>query len=434
MRRLRLWCWALTLCSVSGIGAAAPKSPAKPEPQHEARDQVRDARGVRAGYAEARLIEAYRLVGQGKARESLRVVDALLAEHPNFRLALLLQGDLLAALTRPVKRFADVPESMMALRAKELEAFQQEAMARLRAMRELPPANRVPKEFVRLSSTARHAIAVDASKSRLYLFEHNTKGLRLIAHYYVSLGLAGVAKRVEGDQRTPLGVYYITGNLDPKSLGDLYGSGALPINYPNQLDKQRGRTGSGIWLHGMPSDTFARPLNATDGCVALANPDLENLLATVASGTTPVLISPAIEWVQPETLSKPREEFDQVLEAWRKARIAGDASAVARFYARDFRTGGKDRGQFASNTPTTEPRLRNPSRQSSKTDTAIARDGEFSIKDVSYLSWVDQQPQMIVTFSELAKGARSGVIRRQYWQRDASAPNGWAIYYEGVIG
>jgi L,D-transpeptidase YnhG len=385
---------------------------------------------LRAGHAEAKLIEAYRLVGQGRAREALRVVDALLAEYPNFRLALLLQGDLLAALTRPVQRFADVPESMLALRTKELDAFQQEALARLRALREPAPTDMVPREFVKLSTATRHAIAVDASRSRLYLFEHNQRGLKLIANYYVSLGLAGIAKRAEGDQRTPLGVYYITSNLDAKSLGDLYGTGALPINYPNELDKQRGRTGSGIWLHGMPSDTFARPVNATDGCVALANPDLDKLLATVAVASTPVLISPRIEWVKPEALVKPRTDFDQTLDAWRQARMSGDQNLLSLFYAKGFRTGGKDRGQFAGSSLSADAKPR----KSKRADKSPPIDGEFSIKEASYLSWVDQQPHMIVTFAEVAKGARTGVIRRQYWQRDPSAPHGWIIYFEGIIG
>jgi hypothetical protein len=413
---------------------------------HSARapSAVSEQRGLRAGRAEAQLIAAYKLVGSGRTRDALRAVDTLVAEHPNFRLALLLQGDLLAAQTRPLSRFADVPEPVAAARTKELEAFKAEALRRVDALREPPPDGRVPKEFVRLASSSRHAIAVDASRSRLYLFENQAKGIRVVANYYVSLGLAGTAKQVEGDQRTPLGVYFITSNLNPKSLGDLYGSGALPINYPNELDKHRGRTGSGIWLHGMPSDTFARPIQATDGCVALANPDLERLLTTVGVGTTPVLISQKLDWVEPQKLVDPRREFETVLEAWRQARIKGNESELQGFYMPGFRTGGKDRGQFARHLVSTEPPAL-PARAIQVADSVrLTRDrspndpehrsGEFQMRDLSVLSWFDQQPHMIVTFSEVVKGSKGATIRRQYWQRDPSAPKGWRIYFEGVIG
>jgi hypothetical protein len=56
---------------------------------------------------------------------------------------------------------------------------------------------------------------MDASRSRLYLFENTDKGLVLVADYYASVGKLGTEKVVEGDQRTPLGVYYITSRLGP---------------------------------------------------------------------------------------------------------------------------------------------------------------------------------------------------------------------------
>src|SRR3989338_9263109 len=59
------------------------------------------------------------------------------------------------------------------------------------------------------------------------------------------------------------------------------GVGALPLNYPNEYDKRLGRTGSGIWLHGVPSDSYARSPNSTDGCVVLANPELQTILDQV---------------------------------------------------------------------------------------------------------------------------------------------------------
>ena len=138
-----------------------------------------------------------------------------------------------------------------------------------------------------------------------------------MADYYISVGQSGVDKLIEGDLRTPLGVYYITNSLDPAKLPDLYGAGALPINYPNALDLKRGKTGSGIWLHGSPSEQFARPPLASEGCVVLSNPDLQALLAKVSIRTTPVVIAAELHWVQPEALDLDRAQFQASLESWR---------------------------------------------------------------------------------------------------------------------
>ena len=98
--------------------------------------------------------------------------------------------------------------------------------------------------------------------------------LKLQTDYYVSQGKLGVKKFREGDQKTPIGVYYVNGRIPGPKLPDFYGTGALPINYPNEWDRRNGRGGSGIWLHGTPSDNFSRPPLSSDGCVVLANPDL----------------------------------------------------------------------------------------------------------------------------------------------------------------
>ena len=43
----------------------------------------------------------------------------------------------------------------------------------------------------------------------------------LVADYYASVGKLCTEKVVEGDQRTPLGVYYITSRLDPATLNEV---------------------------------------------------------------------------------------------------------------------------------------------------------------------------------------------------------------------
>ena len=366
--------------------------------------------------AEARLIEIYKLIGQAKTREALPLAERLVREHPNFQLAQLVYGDLLTAQRRPVRALGDVPDTTAKAGALPLAELRKESQLRLQALRERPAAGLVPSQLISLSAQNKHAIAIDASRSRLYLFENSTTGLKLLGDYYISVGKSGIEKTVEGDLRTPLGVYFVTSNLDPKSLKDFYGSGALPINYPNQLDIKRGKTGSGIWLHGTPPDQFSRAPLATDGCVVLANPDLERIIRTVQVRTTPVVIAQSLKWVAPQTIQAENRPFEEALKAWQGAKSSGDMTRLMSWYTPDFSSNGKTLVQW---TPTLQSELKK-------------LDGrKVEIKDVSFLRWTDTNDTMVVTFGELAQGARTGQTKRQYWTRQGGQ---WKIFFEGNIG
>jgi len=370
----------------------------------------------RDGQAEARLIDIYKLIGQAKTREAMPLAESLVREHPNFQLAQLVYGDLLTAQLRPVRNLGDVPDTTARAAAPQLQELRRESLLRLQALRERPAAGLIPPQFIALSSQNKHAIAVDAGKSRLYLFENSPTGLKLLADYYISVGKSGTEKAAEGDLRTPLGVYFITSNLDRKSLKDFYGSGALPINYPNQLDVKRGKTGSGIWLHGTPSAQFSRAPLATDGCVVLANPDLERIIKTVQVRTTPVVIAQSLKWVAPMTTVAEGKSFEEALNGWSSAKSSGDMARLMGWYSSDFSSYGKKLSDY---TPLVQAEVKQLGGRS------------LQLKDVSYLRWTDSNDTMVVTFGELIKGARSGQTKRQYWTRQAGQ---WKIFFEGSVG
>ena len=399
------------------VKAAAVKKPTvrSARARHAKRSDTRVAPDTRDGQAEARLIAIYKLIGQGSPREALSKAEELVRDHPNFQLAQLVYGDLLLGRTRAVRAFGDVPDSTAKTAGPVLAELRQESQQRLRALRERPAAGMVPAQFLALPPPIKHAIAVDTSRSRLYLFENTAAGLKLVADYYISVGKLGIEKSVEGDQRTPLGVYFITSNLNPKSLRDFYGSGALPINYPNQLDIKRGKTGGGIWLHGTPPAQFSRAPLSTDGCVALANPDLDRIIKTVAVGSTPVLIAQSLKWVAPQSLKAEADSFDQALLGWQRAKSSGDMAQVMAWYTPDFTSFGKTLAEWA---PALQGEVQRLGRR------------ELLMKDVSYMRWTDSTDTMVVTFGELVKGAKTGQTKRQYWTRHGSQ---WKIFFEGVI-
>jgi len=392
--------------------AATKTAAAKPTPRKAAASAaIQEATG-----AEARLIAVYELFGRGKTRPALAKARDLVRDYPNFQLAQLVYADLLATQVPPAHAFSDA--GIARLRSDPAMAdLREESRRRLQALRERPPAGTVPSQFLALSTRSRYAIAVDASRSRLYLLENSDKGLQLVADYYVSVGKSGIDKATEGDARTPLGVYYITSSLDPKSLRDFYGAGALPINYPNPYDVRRGKTGGGIWLHGTPSQQFARAPQASDGCVVMANPDLKQLLRKVQIGATPVITARSLQWISPPQAEKEAQAFTSTIAAWKEARAAGNEAQLKKFYLPDF--------QRSNNKKSTEGFA------ALHDEVEYAQGKRVQFKDVSYLHWRDGDDTMVATFGEVFEGEKSGRTRRQYWLRQGSD---WKLFYEEVLG
>lgn len=283
---------------------------------------------------ESALADIYVQIASGNTERALKLTDALLEQHPNFRLAHLIRGDLLLSRTRPITGLGSVPDAP----ADRLNALRNEALKRLEALRTRPPEGMVPPYALQLREDQKHLIVADMTRSRLYLFAHENGQLQLLDDKYISQGKQGYGKEHEGDQRTPIGVYQTTSIIPKEKLDDFYGAGALPINYPNDFDKRLGRTGHGIWLHGVPSDTYSRTPLASDGCVVLSNPHMAKLMQTVAPRGTPVLITKKIDWVSTEQIEKERDSLKEAIDAWRSDWESREHPRYARHYDQDFKS------------------------------------------------------------------------------------------------
>jgi len=224
-----------------------------------------------------------------------------------------------------------------------------------------------------------------------------------------------VNKKSAGDQKTPLGVYYITGRLAGARLPDFYGAGALPINYPNEWDRINGRSGSGIWLHGTPSDNFSRPPLSSDGCVVLANPDLQSLYATAEVGKTVVVISENVQFIDKTEWNKERNSVDTLMDQWQQDMEASDSDKVLANYSPNFRS---SLGESLSTWFSRQQKNLNGARQSIK------------LRDLSLYRYPGADDTIVSTFiQETSVGKSKNTIRkRQYWQREGSQ---WKIVYEG---
>ena len=359
---------------------------------------------------EVLLIDVYKALGANNLRQATSLADKLVELYPNFRLGHLIRGDLLLMHTHQVTTLGAVkgPED-------KLKNLREEAMVRLKSLRERPDPDLVPRSVLQLRDDQRHVLVVDARRSRLYVYENRGGELKFVTDYYVSQGKLGVNKVKAGDQKTPVGVYYITSRLPGERLPDFYGSGALPINYPNEWDKANGRSGSGIWLHGTPSDSYSRPPLSSDGCVVLTNPDLYRLSHAVEIGKTPVVISETVEFVNKTKWLNERNLAAKLVDNWRHDVESLVPQRMLANYSRHFKS---DRGEdlntwFAKH----------------QQSLGGVRDLAINLKDSTFFLYPGRDDMIVSTFTQettIAKN-KSTIRKRQYWAKESGQ---WKIVYE----
>jgi murein L,D-transpeptidase YafK len=367
---------------------------------------------------EALLFRTLNEVGNRRLDAAVSEIDKVIQGYPNFRLAHLIKGDLLLARAQPLTTVGNASGAPR----DRLEELREEARARLARIQEPPPAGLVPRYVVQMQPEQRHALVVDTARSTLYVFENRSGEARYVTDYYISIGKNGIDKYREGDNKTPLGIYHVTGRLSREKLNSTYGKlaeqygiGALPISYPNEWDRREGRNGSGIWLHGVPFDTYSRPPRASNGCVALTNEDFTTISRDVQIGLTPVIIANGVDWVAPGANKATRQELMQRVENWRRDWENRDMEQYLTHYA--------------SNFSTTKMGLAKWSKQKHKVNagkTWIRLD----LQKVSIFVYPGRDDLAVVTFDQnyASNNLVSKMRKRQYWIMEGGT---WRILHEG---
>lgn len=245
-------------------------------------------------------------------------------------------GQLLSAELESTAAFRDVTISRNGILDQRLVDLLLEAQARLNAPR-IDGTESVPAELIQLGSDVSEVLLVDLSKSTLFQFVAHHSSQALIRQHYIGSGKAGFGKRVEGDNKTPLGVYKITGLRSDASLPDLYGSGALMLDYPNALDKHFGRTGSGIWLHGVPHGQRSRAPRSSEGCVTMSNDHFTHLQEGVSISDSRIVLSNQVTWISQSQQQRDQAFFRTLFDHYQAAWANADQSALVRLYEnRDY--------------------------------------------------------------------------------------------------
>ncbi|QJR14690.1 hypothetical protein DSM104440_01500 [Usitatibacter palustris] len=358
---------------------------------------------------EGSLVRAIVGLRESGLRQAMGEIDEVLLRNPNFRLGHLIRGDLLMARAgQPVAFGATATSASMA-------PLQDEARVRLQRYLDAPNIEHLPAPLLQLSPSQPHAILVDTTRSRLFIYANDNGRPKYVTDFYISLGKNGDEKRREGDQKTPIGVYTIVSSKE--KLPDFYGTGAYPISYPNEWDKRNGRNGHGIWLHGTPSETYSRPPFATDGCVVLTNDDFNRLARYVDVGRTPVVIGRKITWREPASWENDRKEFLNAFGQWRTDWESRDTDKYLAHYGKEFEPGTKSREAWSA-----QKRKVNAGKSWIK----------VGVAQMSLFAYPGAGPMMMVTFEQdyRSNNLSNKTLKRQYWAKEGDR---WRIVHESVV-
>ncbi len=241
-------------------------------------------------------------------------------------------------------------------------------------------------------------VAVDKSKQQFYLYQKNTP-FKLTHNYPCTTGQIVGDKQIQDDKRTPEGVYFvvykIASGLDFKEYGGI----AYTLNYPNPVDKLRGKTGHGIWIHSKGDGIKPR---ITRGCIAIGLDEIATVGPLLTSGTPVVVgetLSPTVPTLDDGTAKQLRSRMEQWTQAW-----AGRSASFFDFY------------NSTSYTKATE------------NFTAFKKNKERLFKRLKWINIYNKEVHVLegpgywVTWSEQfyrAPNLSTEGIRRLYWQKDS---------------
>lgn len=298
-----------------------------------------------------------------------------------------------------------MPKAILIFSALLAFAFPSAVMAAAKAERVLPYQNGPAAGWKATVADYGYApsfmIAVNKQEQLVSVFERKSP-LSKIAEYTCTTGQNEGDKLVEGDQKTPEGVYFVVKYINSGLDYSLYGHEAYPLNYPNPVDRIRKKTGSGIWIHGkgIPLVPFD-----SNGCVGMFNQDIATFKQKPIIGQ-PVTMAVDIEYSDAPGGEKAATAalLAEKVEAWSRA-WSGRSAEMFDFYNPELYSIAQ--GQSFSAFKAQKERLFKvlPWINTSVSDIQILEGPGY------WVTWFNQDYK--------APNLSSSGTRRLYWQSDA---------------
>ena len=212
-----------------------------------------------------------------------------------------------------------------------------------------PPADKLPTALISLKSETGtftpYAFLVDKQQRTLTVWQAEGDRVKLIGAWPTDIGERDGDKLVQGDRRTPEGIYFFQDQMDGRRVNyDLYGARIFTLDYPNYFDRLVKKGGNGIWFHAIPETKSL--LRGSRGCVVVRNDVIEELSKFIDLKRTPMLIVHHVEYVEPKRWAEQREQLKTWIENWRQSWMGKDLDKYMAHYSERFNAGGMNKDRW----------------------------------------------------------------------------------------
>jgi murein L,D-transpeptidase YafK len=202
-----------------------------------------------------------------------------------------------------------------------------------------------------------HILVVEKSTHSLYLYKYGENEPKLVKKFRILTGKFTGNKTIQGDKKTPEGIYffqrfYSADNLINKygDYGKIYGAGAFTTNYPNIIDARKGKTGGGIWLHSTDYDNRISLGLDSRGCVVAVDKDLKEISQYIDLANTPIIIVQNLYFESKSNWNKNKAAISNVITNWMKSWQQKDfKSYISSYSPTEFKHSRRGRYQAYKN-------------------------------------------------------------------------------------
>lgn len=199
--------------------------------------------------------------------------------------------------------------------------------------------------FCAISAPALAAIPgviVDKKTNSLHLVSYDGAAYKILKTYHTTLGLVAGDKEIEGDKKTPEGIYFFEEVRRPPNLEAKFGHLALTMNYPNAWDRYKKRTGSGIWFHATNEPSrLSRDLDSL-GCVVVKDEEIAEIFPQLRYRVSPISIYE--DFSRDKTVLAPERlaAIEEAVNGWAQAWSDKNLERYLGFYHPDFYSDGEN--------------------------------------------------------------------------------------------
>lgn len=199
--------------------------------------------------------------------------------------------------------------------------------------------------FAALAGLNDTVVVVDKKVNKIHLANYNDGRLDVVKSYRATFGKSEGDKLMEGDLKTPEGIYEFLYRKTPPQLGPKFGPLGIYISYPNSMDRNGAKTGNQILLHGTDDPSrLERPFDSL-GCVVTDNENVLAISNEIKIKDTKIVITRDFEALN----GNPRmERLKAFFNAWLKAWSTKDLAGYVESYADEYKAEGMNRLAFAN--------------------------------------------------------------------------------------